>query len=148
MIKEIFEIEPIQKNSLIIFIGIFLLSFLQIFLFKRELLNESSFLILGISLSIALCWSLLNVLPLYCFFLATKESDRKTPNQEIMWEKVIVVLGFLCLCWILLITYISYEFEFSLKKLIRISIILSIIRSFFWFIFEIVARKNRKVIKK
>lgn len=68
MIKELFEIESTQKNVLVIFIGIFCISFLQLFLFKNSILIESAFINIGLSLALTFVWILINLLPVYSFF--------------------------------------------------------------------------------
>jgi hypothetical protein len=67
MIKEIFDIEPIQKNNLLSLTGISFLSFLQLYLFKNEILEKNTLEIIGISLSLTVCWSILNIPPLLFF---------------------------------------------------------------------------------
>ena len=69
MIKEIFDIEPIQKNTLLSLTSISFLSFLQLYLFKNEIFDESPFEIIGISLALTVCWSILNVPPLLFFIM-------------------------------------------------------------------------------
>lgn len=46
-LKEIFEAEPIQKNALIIFIGMIFISFLQIYLFEPQLMDKNILLPMG-----------------------------------------------------------------------------------------------------
>lgn len=136
MIKEIFDIEPVQKNSLIIFIGVFCLSFLQIYLFKNELLENGSLIIIGICLSLTVCWSILNVLPLFLFFHFVNNKGNIKNKSEVILEQAIVPLGYFTLGWITLLIYISYELNICFKDFIRLSIIVSILRSLFWFLYD------------
>ena len=43
MIKEFFEIEPSQKNTLLSLLGISFLCFLQLYLFKIEIFENNTF---------------------------------------------------------------------------------------------------------
>ena len=86
MIKEIFEIEPIQKNSLIIFFGILFLSFLQLYIFKHNIFEEGIFVTVGISLAISICWIVLNILSVFIFFnLMSDEKD----NSELFYDRIL-----------------------------------------------------------
>jgi len=95
MIKEIFDIEPIQKNALLSFTSISFLSFLQLYLFKNEIFDKSSFEIIGISLSLTVCWSVLNIPPLLFFYKAEADEDQK--DVQIDYEKAIFVFGLLAI---------------------------------------------------
>ena len=139
MIKELFDIEPVQKNVLIVLIGIFFVSFLQLFLFKNEILNESVFIIFGISMALTVCWSVLNILPLFFFF--TYLSDGEQGNTIL--EKMVFNLGFLALAWFILLTYISYELNLSYNVLVKILVFSSILRTIFWFVVVII-KSNKK----
>lgn len=143
MIKEIFDIEPIQKNALISFVGISFLSFLQLYIFKNELLDRSSFEIIGISLAMAVCWTILNIPSLIVFYNSEAPEEDISKERIINYEKVIFIFGILILSWITLLTYISYELGLCFKDFIRLSIFISIIRFLFWLIYG--AFKKSKV---
>jgi hypothetical protein len=145
MIKEIFDIEPIQKNALLSLTSISFLSFLQLYLFKNDIFNNSPFEIIGISLSLTVCWSILNIPPLYLFFHA--ESPERENVDQIEYEKVIFIFGFLAIGWITVLTYISYELKLCFKDFIRLSIITSITRCGFWLIYGAIKHHRRKKIK-
>jgi hypothetical protein len=140
MIKEIFEIEPIQKNSLIIFIGILFLSFLQLYIFKHNIFEEGIFVTVGISLSFSICWIILNILSVFIFFnYISGENDK----SELFYDKIIFLFGLLILFWISLLTYIGYELELSLKDFLRMSIMVCFIRTFFWFVLDSLPKKKK-----
>ncbi|WP_233862653.1 hypothetical protein [Tenacibaculum piscium] len=135
MIKEIFEIEPIQKNSLIMFVGIFCLSFLQLYLFKNETLDKGVFIVTGLCLSLAVCWSIINILPLLFFSIFIEEKEKNNGIKIILIaEKIVFFLGLMAIGWTILLTYICYELDFCFKNFIRVSILASFIRTLFWFI--------------
>ena len=141
MIKEIFDIEPIQKNSLIIFICFLPISFLQIFLFKNELLDKSAFEIIGICLGITVCWCISNIPPML-FFVKSME-DEETKKNGLKLDVVVIVCGILALCWIILLTYIAYEFNLSFKNFIRGSIAVILLRLLFWFIYGLITDRKK-----
>ena len=141
MIKEIFEIEPVQKNTLIIFIAIFSLSFLQLYLFKHSIFEENYFVIIGVCIGLSVCWSIINMPPLvfyHAFLLHGKNNIKTTGLNYIIFK-----FGLLAIGWIILLTYIGYEYKFCFKELIRFSILLSFIKTFIWFILGIKRNKVR-----
>ena len=146
MIKEIFDIEPIQKNTLLSLTSISFLSFLKLYLFQNEIFDESPFEIIGISLALTVCWSILNVPPLLFFYNA------QTPDNEndiqIQYEKVIFIFGVLAIGWITFLTYVSYELKLCFKDFIRLSILTSIIRTIFWLIFGTIKDHKRKKLEE
>ena len=147
MIKEIFDIEPIQKNALLSLTSISFLSFLQLYLFKNEIFDKSPFEIIGISLALTVCWSILNVPPLIFFYNA--EAPDNENDVQIQFEKVIFIFGVLAIGWITLLTYVSYELKLCFKDFIRLSILTSIVRTIFWLIFGTIKdHKNRKLKEK
>ncbi len=110
MIKEIFEIDPKQKNVLIIIIGIFGLSFLQLYLFKKSIFDIGILFSIGISLGLTVCWTMLNV-PSLAFFHGVLTNP--SPNEEspsAINNQIIFLLGLVSLAWISLLTFISYLF--------------------------------------
>ena len=141
MIKEIFEIEPIQKNSLIVFIGICFLSFLQLYIFKKEIiLNQSIFVVIGLMFSISVCWTVLNLFSLSFFFSKVNSND----FEKVYYDKVIFAFGFLGICWICILTYVGYELNLTFKNFIRLSILVCLIRTLFWFILDSIPEKKEK----
>ncbi len=147
MIKEIFDIEPIQKNSLIGFLSICCISFLQLFLFKREIIESNSFLTIGLVLGLSISWVIIQ-LPSYILFVECtikKEDD----NENLLYDRIALTFGIFLLMWMIILTYIAYEFNLDFKSFIRISIILMIIKSLFWGISLIIKNgRNAKLKKK
>jgi hypothetical protein len=145
MIKEIFDIEPKQKNVLIILVGIFGLSFLQLYLFKPSIFELSIFFSLGISLGLTVCWSALNIPSLIlCFYVMTGGANEKN-SEKYNYNLIIFTLGLLAIGWISLLTYIGYEFNFTFMYLFRLAVLMTIIRIIFWYIFgTILDRKTKK----
>ncbi len=145
MIKEFFEIEPSQKNTLLSLLGISFLCFLQLYLFKIEIFENNTFEIIGISLALTVCWSVLNIIPLALFVVCqTKEENM----DNVKYGKIIFTLGVIALCWITLLTYIAYEFKLCFKELIRLGITVSLLRSVFWFIFSTLQNQKKSKNKK
>ena len=141
MIKEIFDIEPIQKNSLIVFISILSISFLQVFLFKHEILDKSAFEIIGVCLGLTVCWYIGSILPMTLFVKATEDEEDRQNGLQL--DIVVIVCGLLALGWIILFTYIAYELNLSFKNFIRGSIAIILIRSLFWFIYGLIADRKK-----
>jgi hypothetical protein len=130
MIKDIFEIESKQKNALLSIIGITFICFLQLYLFKENILKKSSLEIIGVCLSLTVCWLLLNIVPLVLFMIFTTNYPNEIKGFQ--YEKLIAVLGIIALFWVSFLTYISYELKLCFKELIRIGIISTIFRILFW----------------
>ena len=150
MIKEIFDIEPIQKNTLIIFLSLFCISFLQVFLFKPELLDRGAFINIGISLALTVSWIVLSLPSMVMLTMAVEWKDGNPKDSgKLIMENVILSSGIMMIGWILLLTYISYEFDFSFKTLIRMGILTSLFKFILWFIVNYIQNlKNRKKLKK
>jgi hypothetical protein len=144
MIKEIFDIEPKQKNVLIILIGIFGLSFLQLYLFKKSIFDLGIFFSLGVSLGLTVCWSMLNIPSLVLFWSLIKDDpvDKKVDRTD--YQFVIFILGLLALAWISALTFISYELNFDFKYFLRLSIGVSILRILTWTIVLFIEYRNSK----
>ena len=141
MIKEIFDIEPVQKNSLIIFLAIFCLSFLQIFLFKNELMEKGAFEIVSLCLGLTVCWYVVSILPMALFVKATEDDEDRKNGLQV--DLVIMVCGLLALSWIIVLTYIAYEFNLTFKDFIRGSIVVVFLRSLFWFFYGLIANRKK-----
>jgi hypothetical protein len=145
MIKEIFEIETKQKNTLIILIGIFGLSFLQLYLFKKSIFDIGIFFSIGVSFGMTICWSILNIPSLVVFAAIV---DSKSPNiifDENHRKFVLFSLGLIALGWIATLTYIAYELNLNFKYFLRLSICVSIIRVLFWVIYGSIKYRNTKI---
>ena len=69
--------------------SISLLSFLQLYLFKNEIFDKSPFEIIGISLSLTVCWSVLNIPPLLFFYNTETPENENETDVQIEYEKVI-----------------------------------------------------------
>lgn len=142
MIKEIFEIEPIQKNSLIIFFGILFLSFLQLYIFKHNILEEGIFVVVGVSLAISICWIILNILSVIIFFYLVNGDSNN--NSELFYDRIVFFFGLLVIFWISLLTYIGYELNLTFKEFLRLNIVVSASRTFLWFILNLIPKKKKK----
>ena len=132
MIKEIFDIEPIQKNSLIVFFSICCISFLQLFLFKREIIENNSFLAIGLILGLSLSWVILQLPSLILFARYVIRDDPE--NNDLLYDRITLSLGILLLVWMIILTYIAYELNLDFRSFIRISIIFMIVKTLFWLI--------------
>lgn len=128
MIKEIFEIEPKQKNLLIILFAISCISFLQIYLFSPETFEKGSIVVIGLSLAITVCWAILNAPPLVLFSIYINPEENADINTEINIAQFFM-FGLLGVFWILLITYISYEIDLTPKNFARVSIGVCVLRT-------------------
>jgi len=147
MIKEIFDIEPKQKNVLIILVGIFGLSFLQLYLFQKSIFDIGIFFSLGISLGLTVCWTILNIPSLILCFLSIIAPDLKSDKTDdtYNYNLIIFTLGLLALGWISLLTFIAYELDFTFKYLLRLAVLMSILRTIFWYVFGTIRdRKSKK----
>jgi hypothetical protein len=131
MIKEIFDIEPKQKNSFLIFLAILPLTFLQLYLFKPQLLDKGTFIVIGICLALSVCWYIVSIIPALIFFNATANKEEK---QDVRVESVLIICGLLSIAWIILLTYIAYELASNYKNFIRGSILIIILRCIFWLV--------------
>lgn len=140
MIKEIFDIEPIQKNSLIVFLSICCVSFLQLFLFKRDIVENNSFLTIGLVLGLSISWVILQLPSLMLFASYVIRDDIK--KDDLLFDRVTLSLGILSLVWMIVLTYIAYEFSLDFRTFIRVSIVFMIMKALFWAICVII--KNGK----
>ena len=139
MIKEIFDIEPRQKNLLIILFAITSLSFLQIYLFSPATFDKGAFTVIGLSLALMICWSIMNLPSLFfCYLFLDEEADITTKIDL----KQIFFFGLIAIAWITVLTYASYELNLSFKWFIRVSIGISILRTALWFILVQIRNKN------
>ena len=141
MIKEVFEIEPIQKNSLITLGCLTCISYLQLDLFSHHLKLDNIFISLMISFALSICWLISNTISCYYFFLLVTY-DRKTESESPIIERVILILGFLTVSWVILFTYIGYEFHLTFKNFIRVSLMIIFLRTLLW-TFLLNYKKNR-----
>ena len=112
MIKDFFEIETKQKNTFLIFLGLTLISFLQIFIFKKDVLKDNFFIVFGLSLAIALCWTILNMLPIMFIVIAW------TDNHNVIYEKFIFGSGILIIAGQILLTYLAYKEHLTFEEFI------------------------------
>ena len=127
MIKEIFEIEPKQKNVLIIIVGIFGLSFLQLYLFKPSVFDFGILFTVGVALGLTVCWIILNIFPIFILHgIFTHDSPKSKPSP-FESNLAIFLLGIIDLSCISSLTFVAYIFEFTFKKLLLISVTLSFI---------------------
>jgi hypothetical protein len=140
MIKEIFDIEPILKNLLIVFLCVCCISFLQLFLFKREIIVNNSFLTIGLILSLSVSWTIAQLPSLILFANCVIKNENE--NNDLLFDRIALCLGILLIGWMIILTYIAYELNLDFKSFIRISIVVMIIKSLFWGICVII--KNGK----
>ena len=132
MIKQIFEIEPIQKNSLLVYVAVCCISFLQLFIFKRDIIENNSFVAVGVVMSLGICWILAYSF-VFRIFMETNYEFLKI-EKYIFTDKTILVFGFLIIFWLIFLTYVGYELNMSFKFFIRLSLAFFIVKIIFWFI--------------
>tara|TARA_R110000868_G_scaffold33215_3_gene120842 strand:+ start:4559 stop:5002 length:444 start_codon:yes stop_codon:yes gene_type:complete len=145
-IKEFFEIEPIQKNSIIVIIFVCFISFLQLYLFKDNFVNEKDFVKIALSISVAICWITAEI-PTYIFALPILIKSDANIFENRMIEFIIISYGFGLIFWMVTATYISYELDLDMKNFIRISIAFMFFKNLYWFI-RYRKNKNQKPRKK
>lgn len=135
-IKEFFDIEPIQKNGLIIFVFAFLMSYLQLFLFKSNFSELDKFDKIILSLSVGVCW-VVSELPTYFFFMNSKWQKWKQKGIvfDFVPHRIVASFGFTIIFWMVLLTYIGYESNMNLKVFIRASLIWMFLKSSYWCIY-------------
>ncbi|TRX15826.1 hypothetical protein [Flavobacterium franklandianum] len=146
MIKEIFDIEPIQKNSLIVFLSVCCISFLQLFLFKREIIENNSFVTIGLILGLSISWVILQLPSLVLFAKFVIRDDVK--NNDLLFDRIALTLGILLLVWMITLTYIAYELNLDFRSFIRISITFMIMKTLFWGIFVIIKNGKNATLKE
>jgi hypothetical protein len=130
MIKEVFEIEPIQKNSLITLGCLTCISYLQLDLFCHHIKLDNIFTSLMLSFALSICWLIANALPCFLFFKSTMKGQKKP--ESLLLDRVVLVLGTLTIAWVIIFTYIGYELSLSFKNFIRISLIAIALRTLLW----------------
>ncbi|MEQ8421608.1 MAG: hypothetical protein RIB64_16485 [Arenibacter algicola] len=132
-IKEFFDIEPIQKNGLLIFGFAFLVAYLQLFLFKTDFSDLDKFDKIILSLSVAVCW-IVSELPTYFFFMNSKWMKWKNKGKvfDLIPDRIVASFGFTLILWMVILTYIGYEFDFNLNKFIRGCLIWMFAKSLYW----------------
>lgn len=135
-IKEFFDIEPIQKNGLLIFVFTSLISYLQLFLFKSNFSDLDLFDKIILSLSVGVCWAV-SELPTYFFFMNSKWQKWKQKGMifQLVPDRIVASFGFTIILWMVLLTYIGYEFNMDLKVFIRTCLIWMFLKSLYWFLF-------------
>lgn len=135
-IKEFFDIEPIQKNGLLIFVFTSLISYLQLFLFKSNFSDLDLFDKIILSLSVGVCWAV-SELPTYFFFMNSKWQKWKQKGMtfQLVPDRIVASFGFTIVLWMVLLTYIGYEFNMDLKEFIRTCLIWMFLKSLYWFLF-------------
>jgi hypothetical protein len=135
-IKEFFDIEPIQKNGILILVFSFLISFLQLFLFKSNFNNLDIFDKVILSLAVSVCW-IVSELPTYFFFMNSKWQKWKQKGMifQLVPDRIVASFGFTIIIWMVLLTYVGYEFDMDLKTFIRTSLIFVFIKSLYWFFY-------------
>jgi hypothetical protein len=132
-VKEIFEIEPIQKNSILVITFVCFISFLQLYLFKNNFVKESDFVKVILSVSVSICW-LIAEIPTYLFAFPILIKPDENIKQKQITEFLIIALGFTLVFWMILLTYIGYEFNLSIKDFIRLCLIWMTGKGIYWFI--------------
>ncbi|GEJ39517.1 membrane hypothetical protein [Flavobacterium psychrophilum] len=133
--KEFFEIEPIQKNSLIVFLFVFFVSFLQLYLFKNDFLLETDLVKIFLSFAVSICW-VASEIPTYFLFIASRNDKYKAKGIDLnlILDRVIIGFGLSLIFWMVTITYIAFEFDFTLRVFIRTSLGWMILKTLFWFL--------------
>ncbi|EWH08797.1 hypothetical protein KLA_17454 [Cellulophaga geojensis KL-A] len=149
--KEFFDIEPIQKNGILVFSFSALISFLQLYLFKTGFVELDNLDKIILSLSVGVCWVVAE-LPTYLFFVNSKWLKWKSKGKivELFPDRIIASFGFSLILWMVLLTYIGYEFNVDLKMFIRISMIWMFGKSIYWLLYwaKYILIDNKKENKK
>jgi heme/copper-type cytochrome/quinol oxidase subunit 2 len=141
MIKEVFEIEPIQKNSLITLGCLTCISYLQLDLFAHHVKLDNIFTSLMLSFALSICWLISNSISCFLFFRTS--IHHRQDNPPVM-ERVVLILGSLTISWVIVYTYIGYEFDLTFRQFIRVSLLITIVRTVFWGIWLISKNNNDK----
>ncbi|EKT4502380.1 hypothetical protein AAIP31_002291 [Flavobacterium psychrophilum] len=143
--KEFFEIEPIQKNSLIVFVFVFFVSFLQLYLFKNDFLLETDLVKIFLSFSISICW-VASEIPTYFLFIASRNDKYKAKGIDLnlILDRVIIGFGLSLIFWMVSITYIAFEFDLTLRVFIRVSLGWMFLKTLYWFLSWIKHDLNNK----
>ena len=136
MIKEVFDIEPIQKNGILVFSFVSLVSYLQLYLFKTEFIELDKFDKIILSFSVGVCW-IMAELPTYFFFMNSKWLKWKNKGKIVTLapDRIIVSFGFSLIFWMVLLTFIGYEYNVDLKLFIKISVIWMLAKSIYWLLY-------------
>lgn len=132
--KEFFDIEPVQKNSLIVFVFVFFMCFLQLYLFKNNFENEKDLTKIFLTMSLSVCW-VASEIPTYFLFIASRKDKYKEKGIDLflLLDRIVIAFGFSLIFWMATLTYIGYELGFSLRTFIRVSLVWVILKSAFWF---------------
>lgn len=120
ILKDFFA-KPSQKSYLIVFLTFALLSFIQLYLFKREIVETNTVSAIGLAFGIGIVWVIAN-LPgiIIMFFILALRSSRKVLDIE---ESITVILYGVIVSFIMVfLTYWSYEYSKSLNWFINTSI--------------------------
>jgi hypothetical protein len=141
MIKEIFDIEPKQKSALVFFLSFSFISFLQLWLFKREIIDQGVFITIALSMALAIGWIILNLPSLVLFFRLVNDDGKLDEDNR---STALFVCGLCGLGWILSLTYLCYEFQWSLRHLIRLGILTEAVRFIFWLIMVFIENRKSK----
>lgn len=143
-LKDISDIKPIDKNVIVIIISMFCVSFLQLHLFN--IINDSFSIMYSVLISIGMsvCWILLNTPSvIMCYYSMTGGNKQEDGRYNTI--PIVFVMGLLMLSWVVLLTYIAFEFKMPFKYFIRISIAAQIFRIVFWLmVSNVVDRRNKK----
>jgi len=141
MIKELFDIEPIQKNTLIMFLALFCVSFLQIYLFKQDVIEKGIFLTIGVSLALTVAWTVLNLPSMIVFISIIQRKQRRSIiGGSVIKEYIVLGAGFIIIGWVLLLSYVAYELELEFKNLIRAGLFISFFKLVLW---SVISYKER-----
>lgn len=132
-LKEFFEIEPIQKNSMVVIILVFFISFLQLYLFKTNFISESYFLQITLSIALSICWIVAEI-PSYIYAVSTTTILKKDVVKKRFMKLLIISVGFSLLYHMVTVTYVSTELNLSIKNFIRLSVFTMLLKSLVFFI--------------
>jgi hypothetical protein len=141
MIKDIFDIEPIQKNSVFIFIGFICLSFLQLYVFKNDII-EKSFVTICLSISMGVVWFISSIPSAFLFHHLLDNSQDEKSTIDI--SRIILLIGLLSILSTLLLTYILYEINASFKIFIRISLAFVLLKPIIYISIDLLFNKKTK----
>jgi hypothetical protein len=152
-VKEFFDIEPIQKNGILTLLFAFFVSYLQLFLFKNEFIELDKFDKIILTLAVSVFW-IISEIPTYLLFvnLKTMKWEKVGNTKKLFADRIVASFGFSLVFWMVVLTYIGFEFEMTLKEFIRTSIIWMTLKMLyhliFWLRFVFIETKNKRKKKK
>lgn len=139
MIKQVFEIEPIQKNSLLVYVAVCFMSFLQLSFLKKEIVESNNFFAIGLVLGMSLCW-IVSSLPSFIIFISLM-MKYDFPYYRKLLDKFILFFGFIILFWMLIQIFLIFQFKLDLAEFIYLNILILVVRNLIWITWILILNK-------